>query len=432
LTNSAPGSFAIPRRRVLVSLLLCLLFFGVHTGAHIEVGGVLIPFVITLLAAVIAIVGYSLHLKYRPTGPIAFFLLLSLVLNILTLREEYFSGSALGLAQLAISILAAASTYALIKKLPRQRFSALCLAGICLLAALSVLERSSAEVATAFGTLKQILVGADPYLAPLSLESERDLHLHGFTRATALAAEPSHVGLSIATLTFCWLWSAQPRFAGWCIWAIAMLVLILTVRSPILAVILVAAPSLFLVYSLKRHRRTILTAVFVAGPLIVFPAFAFLSSQFGSRLESISQGEGSFMMRVVVPANFTYNYLLQNPLLGEGHVGNYDRLANDIQTAYFQRGMYYIDDSVASSSITNAIAIHFINFGLPLGVIAAGLLVRFCWLATPSHKIVILSQMMVLWMYQGGYVSARLWVLSAAVLAAASLYEASRRDPKRI
>ncbi len=428
LTASNPESLATRRNTTsFVSLALFLLFFGVHTGAAFEVVGIPVPFVITLLTATAATIFYSLHKEYRLNSPIGLFLLLSLVLNVLTMQGGYFFDNVLGFAQLTISIMAATATYLLIKKLPPKSFAALCLAAICLLAAVSLLERLSTVVAMVLGSLSQLLVSGDLSLASLNLENERDLSLHGFTRAKVLATEPAHVGLSIATLTFCWLWSVRPRLVGWSVWAISMLVLTLTVRSPILALVVVAGPGLFLACRLNRISVGKLAAALVVSPVIIYSVIVFLSSQFDSKIQAILQGEGSFIMRLVVPVDFTYNYLIQNPFLGEGHVGNYDRLAPDIQAAYSQWGMFYIDDSLASSSISNAIASHFLNFGLLLGVIAAGLLIRACWLAAPSHKMVILVQMMVLWMYQGGYVSARLWVLSAAILAAANVFESSQR-----
>jgi hypothetical protein len=326
--------------------------------------------------------------------------------------------------------MAATAAYMLIKKLPPKQFAAHCLTAICVISALSVLERLLPDVAMAFRFLSQILVNGDLSSSLYTVESARDLDLLGFTRAKVLATEPAHAGLSIAALTFCWLWSVRPRLVGWSVWAIAMLALNLTVRSPILALVMLAAPSLFLASNLKRLSVQTLAAAIVVGPLIAYSAIAFLFSQFSGKIEAVFQGEGSAIMRFVVPLDFTYSYLIQHPFVGEGHVGNYERLAPDIEAAYAQWGMFYINDSVASSSISNAIAVHFINFGLLLGVIAAGLLIRFCWLVAPSHKMVILFQMLVLWVYQGGYVSARLWVLSAAVLAAANMFDSAQRLTK--
>lgn len=345
------------------------------------------------------------------------YIFLVIFVNLVTFDEMYFSDYILGPAQLLYSIFIALSLYFLILELQLVALQRWCLGLTALIAVLSVLELNGA-ISAAFTGVTEALTANVNLANAFNVSDVRDLAMHGSVRSKVFATEPSHAALTLMALGFGFFWT-RPRLQLIAVWVILILICIWTIRSPIIAALLVLGPTFL--FAVTQNQKRIARIFIGILPLLISGYFLsdYLLAMFGTRLETGGSGDGSFDMRFTVPFQFITDFIPNHWLFGVGVVGDFDMLIYDILAAYYERGMAYIDYASAGASISNNLAQHFISFGLFSGLIALVALAFVARMQRTFVWIIVCIECLTIWMFLGGYVAARVWVLCALVLAIA-------------
>jgi hypothetical protein len=399
-------------------LVLTIILFGIQTSASIVIENAFtINFALSAVFSIFALFINFRRIHFRNYNPILLYLFFVFFVNLITLNQMYFTDYFLGPAQLIYSLFIAYSLYMLIVELNLAILRRWCLGLTTVIAVLSVLELNS-SISAAFTGATQALTANINLANAFNVSDMRDLSLHGTVRSKVFATEPSHTALTLMALGFGFFWT-KPNFKLIFIWIILVLICIWTIRSPIIAALLILAPTFL--FTVSQNQKRIARLLIGILPLLLSGYFLsdYLLTMFGTRIETVGGGDGSFEMRFTVPFQFIVDFIPNHLLIGVGVVGDFDMLIYDILAAYYERGMSYIDYNSAAASISNNLAQHFISFGFFAGWLALAMLAFAARMRRALVWIVVCAQCLTIWMFLGGYVAARVWVLCALVLAVA-------------
>ena len=405
------------------SLLFVLFWLGIHTSVSLNIGlDAPLPYIISGLCALVV----APRLLTRAEGsdlkkiwPLLAYLALSMLVTWLTAVELYYMRSLRGVLQLIYSIGIAAAYYHVVFSMPRKTIAFISLSLLSLLAILSVLE--------VLGPTKDL---SDNFRQSVSTEGSymddaRDLALNGAIRAKVFALEPSHAATSVFVLSMAYLWATEISIAGLTWWALMVGIAGWAIRSPILLIAIVCGSVTMLLRpgkseELMRLVRKNLLAPIMASLVSASVFFALTYMIFQERIMQTIEGEGSFSMRVEVPYTFTKEFLQTHLWMGVGVVGNLDMLTSEIVNVYHSLGMTWLQGDVASRSITNCVALHFIYFGAAAGIVAIFLLFLQVRQRSRILTALLCVQLLCIWFMMGGYNSAPLWVYCALLVAVVS------------
>lgn len=408
-------------------LSITILLFGIHSTASIDIGqNITIPFALSFLVASFSYIFILKKLNATHSSPILVFLFLVFFVNIISYSSLYSSLYFLGPLQLLYSFIIAISAYILLFSIRLNLLQKWLFVMTTVITFLSVLELNP-FVASSFNGITEFLTSNADLGTAFSASEARDLALHGAVRSKVFATEPSHTALTLTAIGFGFFWT-RPRWQLVVGWMVLILICIWTIRSPILVVTLLLGPALSLMVRETKGR----VAQLLIGGIFLF-AFAFVVSDyvlvmFGSRIDTGGMSDGSFDMRFTVPLQFTNDFLPGHIVYGVGIVGDFDMLTYEILAAYHERGMRYIDYSNASNSLSNNLAQHFISFGLIFGVITLISLAFVARMRSGRIWLMVCVECLTIWMFLGGYVAARVWVLCALILAVARRAQLEQAD----
>lgn len=406
-----------------------LFVIGLHTTFVMALpSGKYFPYILCLLAVLFSLPAVFRTRFTREEGKkglqLFVFYILVAVITWFSTADIYWLRGVRGLAQLAYSLGLAMGLYHLVSNIDRVRLSRLCLTILAFMAVAGALE--------ALGPLRSLSDAFRSWSNPSWFYDSdyRDLSEMGAIRAKIFCPEPSMVGITAYWLTMIIVWGGAMRVFGMVVLFISLLLLTWSVRSPFLGITVVMA--FISAFMLKLFDRGALRTKLMGWPKILGAcALAILAGMalwplFSERYQSLIEGDGSFNMRFRGPFIFSTNFVMNNPLVGVGMIGDLEILVSDIRTLYMDLGMQWIaevDDTFLAKGLSNAVALHFVYFGGVSGFGLLALLVVITRLRNLGYWIVLLLQLGVFWQLQGGYNSAPIWCISAALLAAAQMRE---------
>lgn len=394
------------------------ILLGIQSTASLAIrADIIIPFAFSALFSAISYFFLIRRMSLINSGSIFLFISVVLFVNILSYDKVYYSSYFVGPLQLIYSIFVSAAVYLIARDIRLIILQNWCLTLTFVIMALSVAELNII-VSSTFARITELLTANASLANAFDAAEMRDMAMHGSVRSKVFATEPSHAALTLMALGFGFFWT-RPRFQLVIAWMAMIVICIWTIRSPILVALLLLGPALSLIIREKKGR-----VVRLLGGMILLLAFAFAISDyvlaiFGSRIDTGGGGDGSFDMRFTVPLQFTTDFLAGHLLYGVGIVGDFDMLTYEILAAYHERGMTYVDYNNASFSLSNNLAQHFVSFGLFFGIVALIVLVFAARMRSGWAWVIICVECLTIWMFLGGYVLARVWVLCALILAIA-------------
>lgn len=426
--HPAPPRSPVGRNRLLKPLLFMLFILGAHTSTSLQLDvGPAVPFVLCAVSAILTVILFGRHIKLRFNHPLVYYLAFALVVSLIVFDRTFAVDYATGYLQLIYSVIISVAAYHLVVSFSPREISGLCLSAIGIIVGLSVLEQIG-PLNGLFGWLFSLLhPESAENLAQIAVNRIRDVQISGAVRSTALALEPSHAGISLLALSYGFFWGKPHRAGTFLAWGLMILVGMWAIRSPIVLYALFVPPVLFAVSNRRGSNGLQLVIALVVLAVVGLALSETFISIFANRIGTISQGEGSFMMRYVVPFVFLSEFASSHLLFGVGIVGNLDILGNEISAFYSSYGIYYIESDLAGASLSNNVAVHFIYFGIAGGILALLLLSLTVRLNSTKLWSILLIQIFSLLMFSGGYNSARPWVLCAILYGLAKLFQAAER-----
>jgi hypothetical protein len=413
---------------------ITLILFGIQSTANFAVNAnIVIPFALSATVSGISYIFIARNMNFDHYFPITIFIFICLFINIISYDSMYYDSYIIGFLQIIYSIFIAISLYFLIRSVNLSALQIWCLSLTAAITLLSVAELNS-YVSSIFTSITEILAANSNLGSAFNVADARDLTMHGAVRSKVFATEPSHAALTLMALGFGFFWT-KPRFQLVSLWVVMIIICIWTIRSPILAALLLIGPALAFITRETRGKFIQLIGALIMVLVFAFAISDYVLAMFGTRIETGAGSDGSFEMRFTVPLQFMTDFLPTHLLYGVGVVGDFDMLTYEILAAYHERGMSYIDYSNAGLSLSNNLAQHFVSFGLFFGFVALIVLAFVVRMRNGWAWAIICVECLTIWMFLGGYVVARVWVLCTLVLAIArraELEEAMQGAPVRL
>ncbi|WP_437229270.1 hypothetical protein SH661x_001351 [Planctomicrobium sp. SH661] len=400
-------------------ILGALYLIGLYTTLSVNVGGVEVLGVLSILAAVLLVL-----LNYHRGGSLAILFSLQLLACAVVSTAlcyvqvpptmEAITENIKSLCQLSSSLICFLSPTVWLSSYHTRTVNRLFF-WICLgLLLVATLETVVPVVRTVSDNFRKRCYSDDRRYD----SSERDERQYGLVRPTFFTQEPSHLAKFYAFVLLSYLLTSASRYR-YAAYGLLVMAGLVVLRSPSL----VAAVPLGLIVVLSRMRVQNAMPILTSGGLLVV-VFGYVAATqvFSERILEVSEGKDlSSFQRIVGPYKLIYETLAQYPMFGAG-VGGREVIVDIILDVYEQfsgrTDMVRFVLSDLSFVITNAFAELWIYLGIVGGSFFLWQLYRVEHAIASVPFLVFLGIFMIIFNSDGAFVSFRVWSYFGLVTAA--------------